>query len=325
MRAEVSKAIEWVLRDQDGVCHGFQLLTAGMTRHGIAAQVHARRWQRVYDNVYAATNGPLSWHQRVGAAVLAAGTGACASSQTAAALYGFGPMSVPVHVTIPARRRVRGGPGMRVHRSSRLDGTQVQWARWPPRTRPERTALDLVDAAESVEEAFGWLAAACQRRLTTPERLLNSAQASPELRWRAAVTVALGDIALGVHSQLERLHRRIEERHGLPLSQRQTADRPGGGAHRWLDCDYAPLRVRAELDGRLGHDQLRETWRDYRRDNDGVLSGRAVLRYGWADITSRPCAVAAQTGEVLRQAGWTGRVRPCGTRCAANSVRQWSA
>jgi hypothetical protein len=318
------EGVEELFLAQHGVCHRRQLLAAGVTRHSIVAQVQARRWQRIHDGVYADFTGRLNDSQRIAAAVLAAGNRACASHETAAALHGFAPSPAVIHVTIPAGRRVRPRPGMAVHRSSRLDETHVHHSRWPPRTTVERTVLDLVDAARSAEEAFGWLAAVCQQRLTSPGRLLCLVHASTELRWRAGTVLALQDIARGAHSQLERAHRRIEERHGLPLSRRQRAERRGGG-QRWLNCDYWPYQVRVELDGRLGHDRLRETWRDYRRDNDGVISGNSVLRYGWGDVTTHGCAVAAQTANVLRQAGWLGHIRRCGPRCTLASPEQWSA
>lgn len=46
-----------------------------------------------------------------------------------------------------------------------------------------------------------------------------------------------------------------------------------------------------------------------------VLAGETVLRFGWVDVATRPCAVAGQVGQVLRRGGWAGRPRPCGPRC----------
>ncbi len=69
-----------------------------------------------------------------------------------------------------------------------------------------------------------------------------------------------------------------------------------------------------ELDGRAAH-PITEAFRDLRRDNSLVLAGETVLRFGWVDVATRPCAVAGQVGQVLRRGGWAGRPRPCGPRC----------
>jgi hypothetical protein len=52
------------------------------------------------------------------------------------------------------------------------------------------------------------------------------------------------------------------------------------------------------------------------RDNVSVVQGRQVLRYGWSDVASRPCEVAAQVAEVLQRAGWRGAPRPCRPGCS---------
>jgi hypothetical protein len=54
--------------------------------------------------------------------------------------------------------------------------------------------------------------------------------------------------------------------------------------------------------------------RDMRRDNAGAEEGVLTLRYGYADLTERPCQVAAQVAQVLRSRGWPGTMRKC--RCA---------
>lgn len=51
------------------------------------------------------------------------------------------------------------------------------------------------------------------------------------------------------------------------------------------------------------------------RDNAGVLSGDATLRYGWIDTTSRSCETAGQVATVLQRNGWTGTPRRCGPDC----------
>jgi hypothetical protein len=69
-----------------------------------------------------------------------------------------------------------------------------------------------------------------------------------------------------------------------------------------------------ELDGKVAHPaELR--WRDIRRDSASIVEGQKTLRYGWADVTERPCLVAAEVGAVLSGRGWDGRLRRCGRAC----------
>jgi very-short-patch-repair endonuclease len=65
-----------------------------------------------------------------------------------------------------------------------------------------------------------------------------------------------------------------------------------------------------ELDGQAYH-----PWQDIGRDNSLAVDGIQVLRYGWADVVGRACAVAIQIGEVAAKRGWTGALRRCGPSC----------
>jgi very-short-patch-repair endonuclease len=96
------------------------------------------------------------------------------------------------------------------------------------------------------------------------------------------------------------------------VGSRQYAVTRAGG-RTYDDVRYAEFGVVVELDGRAAHpDETR--WRDMARDNASVVDGRRVLRYGWADVASQPCEVAAQVATVLGVAGWRGMLRRC-RRC----------
>ncbi len=140
------------------------------------------------------------------------------------------------------------------------------------------------------------------------------------LRWRAAVLESLMDVEQGVRSNLEhRYIRDVERAHGLPRARRQV--RVGrDGRVCYLDGLYGEGLVGLELDGLVAHPPG-ERWRDFRRDNAGAADGIVTLRYGWADVTGRPCEVAGQVAAVLRWRGWAGQVRACGPTCAASVPR----
>src|SRR5207248_3013052 len=84
----------------------------------------------------------------------------------------------------------------------------------------------------------------------------------------------------------------------------------GSGGRCYEDVRYPGFGVTVELDGQVAHPP-EASFRDMRRDNASVRAGRRVLRYGWADVAGRPCAVAAEVTAVLYAAGWPGAPRPC--------------
>ncbi|SEE88493.1 type IV toxin-antitoxin system AbiEi family antitoxin domain-containing protein [Jiangella alba] len=306
--------LEELVAVQHGVVSRAQALAAGLTPSRLRWLVASGRWQRVHAHTFATFTGPLPFAAQVWAAILRVGDGAAASHRTAAHLGGLCDDPGPViHVTAPVSRHVRGKiDGVRVHYAHRLPLTRHPVA-MPPRTRVDDTVLDLVDVAPHPSDVEGWVTAACQRRLTTPERLADALARRKKIRWRPMVEAMLADVADGAQSPLELRHlRRVERAHGLPAGCRQR--RVAGNRVIWIDVDYPDHHLRVELDGRIGHaDEGR--FRDRRRDNSATVDGHATLRYGHADVFGDPCGVAAEQARVLRARGWPGRPRSCGPAC----------
>jgi hypothetical protein len=304
---------------QHGVFTRRQAFEHGITPSRLAAQLRAGRWRRLHNHVYATFTGEPSRAAQLWAAVLRAGRGAVLSHQTAAELQGLGDAgTMPISVTVPADRRVARFDGVRVQVSARVRDARHP-TRSPPQTRVEETVVDLTQVAGTLDDALGWLARACGRRLTTPDRLAEAMARRPRLRWRAELASALVDVAEGCHSLLElRYLRDVERRHGLPTASRQVSRRRRGG--RWYDdVNYAAYATRVELDGGAGHGD-RAGSRDRRRDNAAVVGGDAVLRYGWDDVAGRACATAAEVAAVLRRNGCRRPARACGTACVIKEV-----
>ncbi|WP_053205473.1 type IV toxin-antitoxin system AbiEi family antitoxin domain-containing protein [Jiangella muralis] len=301
---------------QHGVLSRAQAHACGLTDRRIEWLVASGRWRRVHLGVYAAFTGPPTFEARVWAAILRAGPGAVASHRTAAYLDGLCDDAGPViHVTAPAERHVRTKiDGVRVHYAHRLPHSRHP-SKNPPRTRLDDTVLDLVDVAPHPRDAEGWVTAACQRRLTTPERLADTLGRRKKIRWRPMTEAMLADVTDGAQSPLELRHlRRVERAHSLPTGHRQQ--RITGHRVTWIDVDYPPYHLRVELDGRLGHTG-EGRFRDHHRDNHATIDGHATLRYGHADIYANPCTVAAEHAHVLTARGWTGTVRSCRPGCSA--------
>jgi len=187
---------------------------------------------------------------------------------------------------------------------------------WPSRTTVEHTVLDLAEHGDA-DNAIAWVSKACQRRRTTAARLSEALDQRLRHRWRELLDDALGDVAGGVESTLEfRYVRRVERPHGLPQALRQTLT-VAGGRRRRTDNDYEPYGLVVELDGRLGHEGP-GAFRDRTRDNDTTIGGKATLRFGWADVDSRPCDVAQDVAGVLWSRGWRGTLTRCGAMCTLN-------
>jgi hypothetical protein len=297
--------------EQAGVITRRQAVAGGLTEEQIRQRLRSGRWQRASAGVYYTFSGEPPRLAVLWAALLPAGPGAVLSHQTAAELIGLiDRPEPPIHVSVPSQRHVNPVPGVQTHRRHRSPVAAP--AREPARTGPEDTVVDLTQAAKDLDAAVGWIARACARRLTTPERLRVAFAARGRLRWRAALTAAVADVAAGCHSVLElRYLRDVERPHGLPTGTRQRR-RKERRVTTYSDVEYDPYGLVVELDGRAAHE---DPGRDRRRDHAGAVRGRMTLRFGWADVHRRPCESAAAVAVLLRRAGWPSRPTRCGPHC----------
>jgi very-short-patch-repair endonuclease len=226
-----------------------------------------------------------------------------------------------IHVTVPGDRYVERIRGIVLHRSSRVSQA-AHPVLAPPRTRLEETVLDLAGTAATVDDACGWVTRALGRRLTTQAQLQEAMALRARLRWRRPLAQALTAEWGGVHSSLEyRYLRDVERPHLLPRGVRQARARQGLGTV-YRDVLYDQYALAVELDGRVAHpgDQR---WPDIQRDNAAAAGGILTLRYGWYDVTERPCQVAAQVARALRLRGYT-LAQGCSPACPAAAVNRIS-
>jgi hypothetical protein len=314
MAHELPRPCLRLLSAQCGVIASWQAEAAGISGRHMRNLELSGRWQRLYFGVYAAFTGQPPRSAGLWAAVLRAGPRAILSHETAAELDGLSDKpSKVIHVTVRSEQHRLPVAGVVIHRSSRSIAFKQQRP-LPPRTATEETVLDLADAAASFDTVVSLVARACQGGLTTPFLLADSLQLRARARWRGELRQALMDVAEGVHSPLEyRYLHGVERAHGLPRPDRQAeADRHPGRIFR--DIHYRRYRVAVELDGTASHPDERR-WQDKRRDNAAAADGIFTLRYGWADITERPCETAREIATVLARGGWPGTIRRCGPEC----------
>ena len=303
-----------ILAYQSGVISRQQAISAGMPPAVIDNKLRFGRWQRLQRGVYATFSGPVDRTGELWSFVLRAGPSAMLSHQTAAELYGLKPgQSRLIHLTVPTDDRTGHIRGAVVHRSRSAD-EYVHPSYYPPRTRVEDTVLDLARVSANLDEAFDWLCRAVGRRITTTDLVREALARRPRVRWRADLEAALDDIAEGARSVLERRYiNGVERRHGLPTARRQ-AKTVINGQTRYVDNFYEEASVAVELDGSASHPP-EQRWADSRRDNAHAGLGILTVRYNWADVTQRPCFVAAQVAGLLRARGMLVSPRPCGPPC----------
>jgi hypothetical protein len=316
---------EWfsdVIEHQQGVLSRSQAAQAGLTRHVITARLQSGQWQRLHPGVYASFSGVPSRKAALWAALLRVGRDttpchdAALSHQTAAELWGLiDSPAESIHISVSRKTGTLHPPGIVLHYSARLPAA-LHPVRTPPRTRIEDTVLDLAELTRNPENAVGWGIRACQRRLTTPELLRRAMMERSRLRWRGDLAEALAEVRDGVHSPLERRYLRdVERAHGLPTASRQILV-VRGPTRAYEDVRYRDYGTCVELDGLVAH-PADSRWLDIRRDNANAADGIITLRYGWADVAYRPCAVAAEVARALRRRGWDGSLRQCGPGCLA--------
>ena len=310
-------AREWTLLidSQRGIVANPQTRQVGIPRKAVRHRLGSGEWRRMHRGVYATFTGEAPREAKLWAAVKRAGESAMLSHETAAEVHGLADEpSREIHVTVPhSRRPAQNGPvrGMVIHRSDQsLPQRLPPWQL--PRTRIEDTVLDLVAAAGTFDEAYGWISQALSQQLVTVGMLRATLDARKRMRWRVWLTEALADAEEGAYFPLERRYvRDVERAHRLPKARRQARRTIAGRAHR-KDVWYEPYGVCVELDGTAyhGHEQV---WRDKRRDNVNLsVDDIRTYRFGLVDVTERACDSAAMVAASLRRKGWQGQARACG-------------
>jgi very-short-patch-repair endonuclease len=314
------KGIDELIHEQGQIVSRAQLLAAAWPDHRIRRPLRNRRWRTVHPGVYVTHTGPIGYSERLLAALLYAGPEAAWSHYTAAEQLGLLKPDAhrPVFVTVPERRKVRPRSGIVVHRDPHWADRLAPVA--PPRRTPADAVLDIVGISPSLDHAAAVIAEACQSGRVVPADILNSLADRPRLRHRGKLRPIIADVVAGSHSLLEiRYLRDVERRHMLPRGQRQRAV-----DGEFTDVFYAGFNLVVELDGRL-HLVPRQRWRDLDRDNRATLRAEATLRYGWFDVTDRPCEAAVQVLRVLRRTNPFLTATPCSPTCPVVDLRNISA
>lgn len=300
-RTVVPAELIGIARFQSGVVSRQQALEAGLTHVGVRGLVGTGRWKPIARGIY--SMGEVRWEQLLWAGILIGGPGSTVGGLAAAHQLGIAPQPEVIDIWAPRaasyRRRAAPSP-WDFHRGTRASRGN------PPHLSVEETVLDLCSTC-GPDGITAWIGKAVGGWLTTPDRILAALERTPNLRNRKLIGECLGVVAGGSNSALEARYRRdVEQAHGLPIGTRQKSVSSGTAS----DVVYQEYGTIAELDGKLGHrgdGEVRDAWRDSKH----LLLGFVTLRFGWADVTGRPCEVAARVSDVLRMRGWDGVPQLC--------------
>ncbi|HYJ26534.1 MAG TPA: type IV toxin-antitoxin system AbiEi family antitoxin domain-containing protein, partial [Nocardioides sp.] len=241
-----------LLARQDGVVSRSQLIAAGCAQHDIERLLRRKELFVALPGVYVVHNGPPTWQQRAWVAVLSCWPAALAGASALRAENGPGMRGFdehqPIEVAIEVHRTVCEKPGVGVRRLAGM-AARTRWNTSPPRVRYEEAVLDVVAGLTREWDVIEACAAAVRSRCTTAARLDDALRARHRFPRRSWLGRVLADVAAGTASVPEHGYlRRVERAHGLPLAERQHADRIAGG-RVYRDARYASYGLDVELDG----------------------------------------------------------------------------
>jgi very-short-patch-repair endonuclease len=285
-----------VARQQHGVVTRSQLRNLGLTRHGIDHRIARGRLHPLHRGVFAIGRPEVDQLGKWMAAVLACGSDALLSHESAAELWEIRTRkATPIEVSIPANL-TRTVPGIRVHRRRRLIPEDRSTHLGIPVTSPVRTLADLAGCLTlgQVEAAVN---EADKRNLVSPNLLreaLSALTGQPGVaRMRRLLdrrTFRLTD------SELERRFLRLVRDAGIPTPQ--TGLRLNG--YR-VDFFWPELGLVVETDGLRYHRTPAQQARDRRRDQAHTATGLTTLRFTHAQVRFEPAEVRAVLLRVTRR------------------------
>jgi very-short-patch-repair endonuclease len=305
-RIDPSDQLLALATEQGGVVGAEQLVALDFSLRSAERLVHQRSWVRLATGVYQVGGlGDPSWAGLAWAGLLLGGHRARLGFEAAGHLWKIvDEPPVDITVLVPHGRPI-ADRGRWVFRQERSANRSPRSPGSPPRTTIEDTVVDLCSRADA-RALPGLLTKAVQGRRTTAQRILARVDDRARVRHRELLREMLTDVAQGAESPLElRYLTEIERPHGLPRAKRQVRSRNGKEIRDLLYEEWATI---VELDGRV---HIAGRFRDMERDNAALLGGDVTLRYGWPDVTERPCAVAWEVAALLIRRGWTGVPTRC--------------
>ena len=313
-----SRAIWALAQRQHWVVARRQLLAIGLNAKMIERRVANRRLFVVWRGVYSVGRPELSTEGRMMAAVLACGSGAVLSHDSAAELWEMRlSRDGVIHVTArnPSARRL---PGIRVHRRPTLEEHAIVEHRGIPVTSPIQTLIDIATtvAANELEAATN---EADKLDLVTPDALRAVLEDHPGQAGVRRLRTLLDRRSFALtDSELERRFLPISARAGLATPETQA--RVNGFR---VDFYYRALGLVVETDGLRYHRTPSQQARDRLRDQTHTAAGLTTLRFTHAQVRYEPGYVeeilAATAQRLMNRPPSTGADSSIAPRSAGSS------
>lgn len=306
-RRRREQGTDWMIArlatEQHGVVALWQLIELGLDQSFVEWRVDIGRMHRVHQGVYAVGHPLLTPHGHRMAAVLACGSEAVLSHQSAAALWGLRESSRSrIDVTAPGRRG-RIPEGIDAHRHGFLtpaDRTSVDGI---PCTSVSRTLLDLAAVVSYRELRYAVKQAEVEGLfdLTEMNELLG--------RSRGRRGVARLRLAIALHDPREQLTRRELEERFFDLCRGSEMLLPEvngplvvNGISMMPDFLWRDARLIVEADSRRVHGTATAFEEDRRRDQLLTAGGWTVIRCTWRQVLNEPERLAGTIRSLLSSA-----------------------
>ncbi len=276
---------------QHGAVGRKQLLEAGLSRNVVDHRRDKGLLVVVHPGVYRLAGCTPTSHQRIMAAILAAGPGAVASHRAAGFLHRLAGIDVRTEVTV-ARRRAPRSEGLVVHRLASLSARDVEVRDGIARTRPAVTIIDLA-AVVPEPRLEAALDDALMRGLVSCGQLERRLDALGHQGRKG--TAVIGHMLAArrgrprwTQSEFERHLFSLLRRAGVPLPVPQFEVVLPHGRRAFLDFAWPDLRLALEADS-YRHHAGRLAWaRDHTRNTVLVSIGWRIVPVTWEDLVATP-------------------------------------
>jgi very-short-patch-repair endonuclease len=275
-----------------------QLLAAGVADRTIYGRVAAGHLHREHRGVYAVGHTAPAPLAAETSALLACGQHAVLSHHTAALIHGLIPHgNGRIHVTIRGRHGATPA-GTTVHRTGRLNRSEVETVDLLPVTSPLRTIFDLARTAD-VATTERVLEEALTQRKVSERRLRARAAETRGQRSRTLVTAILD-----AHSEPGITKSEAERRfRGLLRAAQLPQPKTNFPFHGYsLDCYWPELGVVVEIQGYKFHSSRKKFEHDTRKAAKLAAAGLSVSYVTWLQMDNEPFAVVARTAQTLAAA-----------------------
>jgi hypothetical protein len=292
---------EWLLASQRGVLCRAQVLSLGVTAHGLAWRIRqGGSWQRLLPGVYLTVTGEPTQAQREVAALLYAGQPSIITGPAALLRHKIRcPLIAAVDVLVPAWRERASRDFVVMHRTRRMpqSWTVDQALRY---ALPARAVADTVSTLSGgLAEARTVVASAVQ------QRRCSIAQLTAELRERHSagntlLRLVLAEVADGTSSAAEGDLRDLIASSGLPVPFYNPALFLDGTFLARPDAWWPQAAVAVEVDSREFH-LLPEDWEQtMRRHRRMSAAGLSVLHVSPRQLRTESRQVLADIAAALR-------------------------